>query len=133
MSASNGKDQESNNEASFAALAINFSLDDGFKAMFLGMQMVNLEDLHFHFANERALCHSVARDRPLMDPALRIQRARLSHVWVSVGQMANDRRYGQSIDICAIAGEMLSDNVLSEMISQFWKRHRLRYPSEIMP
>ena len=73
-------------EATFAALAPDFKLDDKVRTLFLNGPMENLEDLRFYFADEKEIDAFVAAERSLEGPAQRIQIARVRRAWAAVRQ-----------------------------------------------
>ena len=92
-------------EATFAALAADFGLDDKVKDLFLEGPMENLEDFRYYFANEKEIDAFVAADDTLRrgaEPELKIQIARVRRAWAAVRQNGSQSPYKPGGHLAAV-------------------------------
>ncbi len=95
--------------------------------------MDNLDDFRFFFTDESQLGDFAATDSTLKDAALRLQTSRLRQAWSAVRAAGTKREKSQSVSDVADLDDILEEVTLREVKQAFWKRHKLRYPTEIMP
>ena len=108
-------------EATFAALAADFKLDDKVRTLFLNGPIENLEDFRFYFADEKEIDAFVAAEESLEGPAQRIQIARVRRAWAAVRQNGLRKEGRNTVSSVAELDDLLEEGTLREVKAQFWK------------
>ena len=78
--------EKGSKEATFTALAKDFSFEDKVRLLFINGQMENLEDFRYYFSEEKEVDAFVAVEQSLKGPEQRLQVARVRHAWAAVRQ-----------------------------------------------
>lgn len=120
-------------EETFTDLAKDFNFDDKVKDLFLKGPMQNLQDLRYYFATESDIDSFVAAETSLKDAALRIQIARVRRAWAAVRLHGTQKENRNNISSVAQLDDLLEEGTLREVKVNFWKRYKLKYPSEVWP
>ncbi len=120
-------------EETFTDLARDFKFDDKVKDLFLKGPMQNLEDLRYYFATESEIDAFVAAEASLVDGSLRIQIARVRRAWAAVRHHGAQKENRNNISSVAQLDDLLEEGTLREVKVNFWKRYKLKYPSEVWP
>ena len=125
--------EKGNKEATFTALATEFKFDDKVKALFLAGSMENLEDFRYYFSAETEIDAFVATDSTLQGPDQRIQISRVRRAWAAVRQNGTRKENRNTVSSVAELDDLLEEGTLREVKVQFWKRYKLKYPTEVSP
>ena len=120
-------------EATFAALATDFSFDDKVKALFLNGKMENLEDFRYYFANEKEIDAFIAVEKSLEGPEQKLQISRVRRAWTAVRQNGLRKENRNTVSTVAQLDDLLEEGTLREVKVQFWKRYKAKYPVEATP
>lgn len=122
-----------NKEETFIALAKDFNFDDTIKKLFLDGSMEDLDDFRYYFSAEGEIDAFVAAEATLKDSALKIQISRVRRAWAAVRQEGVRRENRNSISSIAQMDDILEEGTLRDVKVNFWKRYKLKYPSEVCP
>ena len=125
--------QRENKKETFEALCSDFNIDVKVQELLIQSPMENLEDLRFYFLSEDQIDAFVAQDTSLKDAVLRIQVARMRRAWSAICSTSLKREAGKSSSAAIGLDDMLEEATLRDVKVNFWRRYRLRYPTEIMP
>jgi len=120
-------------EATFTALAKDFTFDDKIKDLFLKGPMDNLEDFRYYFADEKEVDAFVASEDALKGPELKIQIARVRRAWAAVRHNGLRKESRNTVSSVAELDDLLEEGTLREVKVQFWKRYKVKYPVEVNP
>ena len=115
------------------ALQSQFKLNDKVMAAFKASTADTLTELRFMFANEEEAGSYVKAVSGLASEELNIMISRVRHMWHAIRQQATVREACKASISGADLDDMLDDKALVDAKSAFWKRHKLRFPPEIMP
>jgi hypothetical protein len=125
--------ERSNKQETFKALCDDFGLDGAAFDLIMASPMTSLQDLRYYFAAETEIGTFLAEDKGLTGPPLQLQTARLRRAWAAIRQHASNveatKRKGDSVEL----DDLLEDGKLRDVWVVFWQRHRLRYPTDVMP
>ena len=113
------------------ALQDQFDLSDKVMTAFKASKADSLTELRFMFANEEEVGAYVRAIKELEDVGIMVARVR--HMWYAIRQQASVRESCKSRVDTADLDDMLDDEVLVDAKNAFWRRHKLRFPPEIMP
>jgi hypothetical protein len=75
----------------------------------------------------------IMEDKGLTGPPLQLQMARLRRAWAAVRQHASNVEATKRKDDSVELDDLLEDGKLRDVWVVFWQRHRLRYPTDVMP
>ena len=75
----------------------------------------------------------MATDNTLKGTDQRIQIARVRRAWAAVRHNGVRKENRNSISSIAELDDLLEEGTLREVKVNFWKRYKLRYPSEVSP
>ena len=118
-------------EVSLAALGVNFSLDDVIVKGLIKEKIANLEEFRFFF-HDGAQVETWVTKLGVTDDKM-VQIARLRRAWAAVSlfyQTAEqDRSKVQTTDL----DSMLNESELRDSKTAFWRRYRLKFPTEVHP
>jgi len=120
-------------EATFTALAKDFSFDDKVRDLFLNGQMENLEDFRYYFSEEKEIDAFVAVEGGLKGAEQRLQIARVRRAWAAVRQNGLRKESRNTVSSVAEMDDMLEEGTLRDVKVQFWKRYKMKYPVEVTP
>ena len=125
--------EKGSKEATFTALAKDFSFDDKVRALFINGQMENLEDFRYYFAEEREIDAFVAAEDTLKGAEQKLQVSRVRRAWAAVRQNGLRKEKRNTVSSVAEMDDMLEEGTLREVKVQFWKRYKMKYPVEVIP
>jgi len=111
--------EEGSKEATFAALAKDFSFEDKVKLLFINGQTENLEDFYYYFSEEEEVDAFVAVEQSLKGPEQRLQVARVRHAWAAVRQNGERKESHNTGSAAAELDVMLEEGTLKEVEVQF--------------
>ena len=118
-------------EVSLAALGVNFNLDDVIVKGLIKEKIANLEEFRFFF-HDGAQVETWVTKLGVTDDKM-VQIARLRRAWAAVSlfyQTAEqDRSKVQTTDL----DSMLNESELRDSKTAFWRRYRLKFPTEVHP
>ena len=125
--------QRETKDLTFAGLATDFKLDGKVLKLLMESEMADLEEFRFYFTEEKDVDLFVATDTTLKDADAKIQTARLRRAWAAVRQTAERLETKNTISTAAELDDLLSEVDLRTVKINFWKRYKMKYPSEITP
>ena len=123
--------EKSDSEKTMKALQDQFKLSPEVMAAFKASKVDTLTELRFIFANEEEAGAYVKAIRDLADVGVMVARVR--HMWHAIRRQASVRESCKSRLDEADLDDMLDDKELVDAKNAFWRRHKLRFPPEIMP
>ena len=123
--------EKSDSDKTMQALQEQFKLSPAVIAAFKASKVDTLADLRFVWANEEEAGEYVRAIDKLENVAIMVARVR--HMWFAIRQQASVRESCKSRVDAADLDDMLDDEVLVDAKKSFWKRHKLRFPPDIMP
>ena len=123
--------QKATIEETLEALCKDFKLDDKVKTGLLATGVQDLEEFRYYFVKEEEVGILVAKIEGLEDKSL--QGARLRRAWQAVRQMGGLRDAGKTASSNVDLDDLLDEDALRDVKSTFWKRHKLRFPADVMP
>ena len=125
--------EKGSKEATFTALAKDFSFDDKVRDLFLSGQMENLEDFRYYFSEEKEIDAFVAVEESLKGPEQRLQTSRVRRAWAAVRHNGLRKENRNTVSSVAELDDMLEEGTLRDVKVQFWKRYKTKYPVEVIP
>jgi len=125
--------EKGSKEATFTALAKDFSFDDKVRDLFLKGQMENLEDFRYYFSEEKEIDAFVAVEGAVEGAEQKLQIARVRRAWAAVRRNGLRKECCNTVSSVAGMDNMLEEGTLRDVKVQFWKRHKMEYPVEVTP
>ena len=118
-------------KAALATLATNFSLAPEVTKRIESEGVTHLEELRYLFDSEEHVGRWITK-LGLGDATI-IQTARMRRAWQAVRLYFNQAEQDRSKVTLADLDSLLEDGELRNVKQSFWKRYRLRFPSEVHP
>ena len=120
-------------ETTWRALAADFNLDTRVCELFLNSRMDNLEDFRFYFTKENDIDTFVSEDKTLEGQDRQLQISRVRRAWSAVRRTALKKEEKLSTSSAAEIDDLLCETDLRNAKVEFWKRYKMRYPTQIYP
>ena len=108
----------------------DFGISEKVQEHFLAVGMTGLYDFRFYFGNESEVPVFVAA-AGFQAPEAGIQVARVRAAWTSIRMAAVEREFSKSSTASVEMDDLLSDELLLDTRSRFWRRYKMR--CHIMP
>ena len=118
-------------EQSLASLGINFNLDDVIVKGLIKEKIANLEEFRFFFHDGSQVETWVTKIGVTDDKM--VQVARLRRAWSAVSLFYQTAEQDRSKVVTADLDSMLDEGELRDSKTAFWKRYRLKFPTEVHP
>ena len=118
-------------EQSLASLGINFNLDDVIVKGLIKEKIANLEEFRFFFHDGSQVETWVTKIGVTDDKM--VQLARLRRAWSAVSLFYQTAEQDRSKVVTADLDSMLDEGELRDSKTAFWKRYRLKFPTEVHP
>ena len=118
-------------EQSLASLGRNFNLDDVIVKGLIKEKIANLEEFRFFFHDGSQVDTWVSKIG-LTDDKM-VQVARLRRAWSAVSLFYQTAEQDRSKVVAADLDSMLDEGELRDSKTAFWKRYRLKFPTEVHP
>ena len=125
--------ERGNKSATFDALVADFKMDEKIKKLFEGSPMESLEDFRYFFSDEKEIDPWVGADSSITGQDLKLQVARVRRAWSAVRLAGKRKEERNTPTSTSEMDDLISDADLRTVKIQFWKRYKLRYPTEVMP
>ena len=123
--------EKSDSVKTMKALQDQFKLSAAVMTAFKTSKADTLTELRFIFASEEEAGAYVKAISGLEDVSIMVSRVR--HMWHAIRQQASVRETCKSRLDAADLDDMLDDEVLVDAKIAFWRRHKLRFPPDVMP
>ena len=118
-------------EQSLASLGRNFNLDDAIVKGLIKEKIANLEEFRFFFHDGSQVDTWVSKIGVTDDKM--VQVARLRRAWSAVSLFYQTAEQDRSKVVVADLDSMLDEGELRDSKTAFWKRYRLKFPTEVHP
>ena len=117
-------------EQSLASLGRNFNLDDVIVKGLIKEKIANLEEFRFFFHDGSQVDTWVTKIGVTDDKM--VQVARLRRAWSAVSLFYQTAEQDRSKVVAADLDSMLDEGELRDSKTAFWKRYRLKFPTEVI-
>ena len=117
----------------FTLFATEFSLNEKVLTLLLKSTMENLDDLRYWFSTEAEVDSFITEDDSLKGHDMKLQVSRLRCGWQSLRKSALLKESRNSASTVADLDDLLCDTDLRGVKLNFWRRYKLKYPTEIYP
>ena len=125
--------QKSTREETFHVLCTDFNLDKKAEDLIISSGIMNLEEFRFYFVKEEEVATFLAKITDYDAPDRRLMETRLRRAWHAVRQHGILREADRSRSDAADLDDLLDESSLKDVKNEFWKRYKLRFPTEVTP
>jgi hypothetical protein len=125
--------QKSTKEDTWRALVDDYKLSEKVYDLLVASPLETLEDMRFFWLREEDVKIFVDKISDETADVKRLQGSRLIRAWCNYRQWATTRDAGKSHQSTAELDDLLEEVTLSGVHNQFWARHHMAYPSDMMP
>ena len=123
--------QKAGRDETFAVLSKDFKLSQEVMGLLLATNVADLEEFRFFFTKEEDIVPFLAKKTDLADKDL--MAARLRRAWHAVRHFGLTREADRAAVSTADLDDLLDEHTLKDTHLSFWRRYKVRFPSEIMP
>jgi len=125
--------QKSTKEDTWRALVDDYKLHEKVYTLLVASPLETLEDMRFFWLREEDVKLFVDTMPSENADSKRLQGSRLTRAWCNYRQWATTRDAGKSHQSTAELDDLLEEVTLAGVQNQFWARHHMTYPSDMMP